>query len=171
MMTETSVRDCPVCDCFDGTQVNVGDVVCVDRKLIGCKIYTHYGVYVGQGMVVHFAGKEGHETDAGEALIQKVSVAGFLDGGKLMVDTKVPHRYSGEEIAQRALSYVGKQRGEYNLVFHNCEHFASWCASGKARSRQVEDVAKGVATVALATIAIGAGMMAKSLADKENDKA
>jgi len=33
-----------------------------------------------------------------------------------------------EEILSRAYSRLGEDR--YNLIFNNCEHFASWCATG-----------------------------------------
>ncbi|MGO9784690.1 MAG: lecithin retinol acyltransferase family protein [Streptosporangiaceae bacterium] len=32
----------------------------------------------------------------------------------------------------------------YSLLWNNCEHFASWCSTGLAGSRQVTDVARRV---------------------------
>ena len=34
------------------------------------------------------------------------------------------------------MSRIGEQR--YNLLFNNCEHFASWCKTGRHQSGQVE---------------------------------
>lgn len=85
----------------------------------------------------------------------------FLKGGKLLADTLVKHKYSFKETALRALSCVG-ERGHldngYNLVFNNCEHFASWCASGEERSRQVESAVQSAAVAAAVAIVIGAGL-------------
>jgi hypothetical protein len=38
-------------------------------------------------------------------------------------------------------------------VVANCEHFASWCATGERRSRQVEAVVRRVVTVAATVVA------------------
>jgi len=53
--------------------------------------------------------------------------------------------FDDEEVVQRALSV---QKGviewsEYNLVSNNCEHFATWCKTGRKESKQV-DVATNV---------------------------
>ena len=34
------------------------------------------------------------------------------------------------------MSRIGEQR--YNLLFNNCEHFATWCKTGRHRSEQVD---------------------------------
>lgn len=125
-----------------------GDVIYVDRLL-----YKHYGVYIGNGKVVHFAAKEGHETNADNAVVHQTTLANFLKDGELLIDTSIPHKYTRDEIVQRALSCIGNK--DYNLVFHNCEHFASWCVSGKQRSKQVENVVRGVTTAAVVAIGIG----------------
>lgn len=146
----------------------IGDVIYVHRGL-----YKHYGVYVGGGQAVHFAAKDGSETNADSAIVHKCEMSAFLKGGMLLVDTLVKHKYSFEETAQRALSCVG-ERGHfdngYNLVFNNCEHFASWCASGEDRSKQVESVVQKAAAVA-AAIVIGAGLhLAKTLIKGDGGK-
>ena len=37
---------------------------------------------------------------------------------------------------RRAMSRIGEQN--YNLLFNNCEHFATWCKTGRHRSGQIE---------------------------------
>jgi hypothetical protein len=39
---------------------------------------------------------------------------------------------------RRAMSRLGEQN--YNLLFNNCEHFATWCKTGRHRSVQVDSV-------------------------------
>ena len=46
--------------------------------------------------------------------------------------------YAPEEIVHRAESCLGED--DYNLFFNNCEHFACWCVTGKARSEQVQEI-------------------------------
>jgi len=65
-----------------------GDHIYVRR---GGLIYSHHGIYAGEGTVFHFKG-----------------------------------------IAQGHLSEKG-----YSLPFNNCEHFATYCATGKKKSKQV----------------------------------
>ena len=45
---------------------------------------------------------------------------------------------SGEEIKERALSRLGP--ASYNILWDNCEHFASWCRYGIAVSDQADTV-------------------------------
>ena len=44
-------------------------------------------------------------------------------------------------------------RDGYCPVVANCEHFATWCATGERRSRQVEAVVRRVVTVAATVVA------------------
>ncbi|MEC7652444.1 MAG: lecithin retinol acyltransferase family protein, partial [Cyanobacteriota bacterium] len=39
---------------------------------------------------------------------------------------------------RRAMSRIGEQN--YNLLFNNCEHFATWCKTGRHRSGQIDSV-------------------------------
>lgn len=43
--------------------------------------------------------------------------------------------YGPRETVQRARSKIGK--GGYNLLTHNCEHFAIWCKTGFNESKQL----------------------------------
>ena len=120
-----------------------GDIIYTDRGL-----YKHYGVYVGGGQVIHFAGPKGHEINASMADIIKTSIPEFLKGGKLFIQpdrTKNP--LPAYEIIQRAESAVGKCKGEYNLVINNCEHFANWCRYGKPVSKQVDSAITAVSAI------------------------
>ena len=120
-----------------------GDIIYTDRGL-----YKHYGVYVGSGQVIHFAGPKGHEINASMADIIKTPIPEFLKGGKLFIQpdrTKKP--LLAYEIIQRAESAVGKCKGEYNLVINNCEHFANWCRYGKPVSKQVDSAITAVSAI------------------------
>lgn len=109
--------------------------------------YTHHGIYIGRGLVVHYLLDEG---------ITIATLEDFADRQTVQVRTHPGARYSGEECACRALSRVGED--DYNLIFNNCEHFATWCATGEARSEQVEEaVMTGLGAVVAANAARTAG--------------
>jgi hypothetical protein len=112
-----------------------GDVIYVNRGA-----YKHYGVYAGEGKVVHFAPLEGAEISAENAVIHETTMAGFLKGGELVVDTRDKSGFPREEIVRRARSQTGSKG--YSLAFYNCEHFARWCKTGKIESQQVEAAAE-----------------------------
>lgn len=113
-----------------------GDVLSADRGF-----YKHYGIYVGNGDVVHFsAGNEG-EISAKNAMIRKDSLDYFANGSSVCVDNKEQANFDRREIVNRANKMVGTMKGAYNLVSNNCEHFANWCKSGEKTSNQVIDVA------------------------------
>ncbi len=123
-----------------------GDIIC---KNSAYGLYQHYGVYIGDGEVIHFAGEKGQEIDPELADIRKTTIKEFLNGETLYIvrerkdSSLVP--FSEDEIVKRALSRVGRQKGKYDLVFNNCEHFAYWCRFGIKKSQQVEDVATSLA--------------------------
>ena len=70
-----------------------------------------------------------------------------------------------DEIVEKARYYLKnpEEWGEYNLVFNNCEHFATYCATGKKKSGQIQKavaaVAIGVAVGIGVTVAVGVGVI------------
>jgi len=139
-----------------------GDILAVNRGL-----YTHYGVYVGRNSVIHFAPKHGFELNPKDAYIQETTLENFHKNGIPRVDTKSTARYAPEEIAMRARACLGSNKGEYNLVFNNCEHFARWCASGIAESYQVKNA---VTAAAIGTAAIAVAAITISIIDALSEK-
>ena len=67
-----------------------------------------------------------------------------------------PSPYSTQEIIRRAKQRIGK---EYNLLWDNCEHFATEVRTGEGQSLQVQK-----AVVVGAAIGIGAGLLAAGVA-------
>lgn len=143
--------------------VRPGDVIGVSRKL-----YEHYGIYVGAGRVIHYAGEGGDF--GGRISIHETRIDNFLKDGedyfvvsfgsgfpvKLRSETSFfihgvmdyYHEsfqqqewkvFSPEETVRRAYSRLGEEK--YSLISNNCEHFAIWCKTGKAQSSQVRQVA------------------------------
>ena len=139
--------------------IPLGSVIYTKRPL-----YKHYGVYIGGGRVVHFAAKKGYETNAKEAYIQETSIENFLKGDELFVEKEVSGSFSAAQVVARAKGEVGRQKGEYSLVFNNCEHFAHWCKYGKKKSVQVETA---VATVIASTAVIATAVAAAANTSKK----
>ena len=91
-------------------------------------LFNHHGIDLGDGTVAHYL--EGRE-------ILRSSTDDFSQGQPLTVITHAdasPTRVT----LQRAMSRIGEQN--YNLLFNNCEHFATWCKTGRHRSGQVDSV-------------------------------
>ena len=99
-------------------------------------VYFHFGVYVGNGKVVHFCSTGANELDPLSADIQETTYARFSKGDTVTVDNMEMATYGREQIVQRARSMIGTKLGTYNLLSNNCEHFANWCRCGKLVSHQ-----------------------------------
>jgi hypothetical protein len=95
--------------------------------------YTHHGIYVGDGRVVHYAGLSALVP---RGPVKEVTLRHFALGHPVRVidHTRLP--YSPDDIARRARSRLGED--DYRLLTNNCEHFCNWCLSGVSRSPQVE---------------------------------
>jgi hypothetical protein len=101
--------------------------------LITCRRgYTHHGIYLGEGRVVHYAGRIKYP----RGLVEEISLAEFLEGRAFRAETAQAGRFNGNEVVRRARSRLGERR--YDLLRNNCEHFCNWCRLGENRSLQVE---------------------------------
>jgi hypothetical protein len=93
--------------------------------------YRHYGIYVGGGRVIHYAGRIRYP----KGRVEEISLEEF--GGHRPVQIGVaPDCAVASEVVRRARSRLGECR--YDLLRNNCEHFSNWCQLGEARSEQVE---------------------------------
>ncbi|CAK6965381.1 phospholipase A and acyltransferase 4-like [Scomber scombrus] len=115
--------------------------------------YKHYGLYTGDGEVVHFTPGEGKGGSLAPSTVVGGSVEGAVRTDKLQdvagtTDWKVNNIQDNkqepkptQEIVAAALSSVGQER-PYSATSSNCEHFATECRYGKAESAQVKKVEK-----------------------------
>ena len=116
--------------------LEVGDLVEFPREHI-----SHWGVYVGDGEIVHLtASNKASGIGNKEGRVKKEK---FWDVVKQSRAKKNNYKdndsqykiFDREEIKRRALSKVGPSN--YNFVDDNCEHFAMYCRYGKKHSGQV----------------------------------
>jgi hypothetical protein len=95
--------------------------------------YMHHGIYVGRGMVVHYAGLS-RFWHLGP--VEEVTMSRFSRRRPVQIIEHGESTYSPQEIVQRARSRLGEN--DYQVLRNNCEHFCNWCVSGRSHSKQVE---------------------------------
>ncbi len=126
-----------------------------DHVFVRRRGYTHHGVEVADGMVVHFSGTPGSKRGA---TIRRDSLDAFANGGVVEV-RRYGQRLDPPEAVERAESELGESG--YHLYANNCEHFARWCVTGKRKSSQIARVnaAGGVVASTSAAAAGGVGVV------------
>ena len=95
--------------------------------------YLHHGIYVGDGMVVHYAGL-GYGIHRGP--VEEVTLSRFARGRPVWIQSAAVPYFDPQETVRRARSRLGEDC--YRLLTNNCEHFCEWCLRGTPRSHQVE---------------------------------
>ncbi|KAI6657341.1 NC domain protein [Oopsacas minuta] len=146
------------------TQNNLqpGDVIYRDNKVF--ELANHYGVYIGDEGVIHFS-QDG---------IKLMSYDEFASGYEVSLK-RYDATHPREQIVEVARYYLKhpEEWDDYSLVFNNCEHFASFCATGKKKSGQVQKAvvagAVGVDVGAVLTVVAG-GLFIAANGKEDNDK-
>ena len=93
-------------------------------------LYQHHGIDCGDDTVIHY--RKPSET------IERTSLKTFSQGNPVyMVEYGKGFGYIADAVVEKAESRLGEE--EYNLLFNNCEHFASWCKTGVSESSQVKN--------------------------------
>jgi len=118
--------------------LNLGDHIYVRRL-----VYSHHGIYAGDGNVIHYSGEEKEKKDP---LIRETDIEDFLKGGKLR-RRNYKKRLPPSETLSLAKKHLSKN--SYSLALNNCEHFATYCATGKKKSRQLREAVGGLVGIAL----------------------
>ncbi len=95
--------------------------------------YVHHGIYVGRGIVVHYAGLC-QLLHSGP--VEEVTPSRFSRGRAVRIIEHSESKYSPQEIVLRARSRLGENK--YHVLRNNCEHFCNWCISDRSRSTQIE---------------------------------
>ena len=113
--------------------------------------YTHHGIYVGAGQVVHY---EGLSSSLRRGRVEMVGLAEFAQGRPVRMHDEASVAYCGIDVVARALSRLGEDA--YDVLRNNCEHFCSWCLVGAARSQQVERLLSNSRALALAAQVVAA---------------
>jgi hypothetical protein len=96
------------------------------------RFYTHHGIYVGSGRVIHYAGLA---RGLRRGPVESVSLQEFAQGRGIGVRPALL-RFARSEVVERARSRLGER--SYRILTNNCEHFCAWALRGENRSTQVE---------------------------------
>ncbi|XP_044478955.1 protein LEAD-SENSITIVE 1-like [Mangifera indica] len=122
----------------------------IDIVIAKLNVYNHHGIYVGDGIVIHFLAPAkqsnssvpckrcGHTPRLHYGIV-RTCVDCFLDGHSLYInywgDCKPPY-----EVVKTAMEFCDGIRsfGEYELLNNNCEHFATFCKTGKKSSKEIK---------------------------------
>lgn len=97
--------------------------------------YTHHGIYVGEGRVVHYSGlADGIQSGP----VEEVELAAFAAGEKISRLIHDAPKFPPLGVVSRARSRIGESL--YSVVGNNCEHFCHWCINGVHESPQVKRV-------------------------------
>ncbi|KAL3728046.1 hypothetical protein ACJRO7_032748 [Eucalyptus globulus] len=111
-------------------------------------LYTHHGIYVGEGTVIHFT-RTGVDTTCLDCFRQEGeqlhSLRSYADGRSPLrftftrrgTCTILPNTKSPQEVLNMACElHRSDGFGEYDLFNNNCEHFATFCGTGVRESAQ-----------------------------------
>lgn len=105
------------------------DQIYVMRPLVGIDgVYQHHGIDYGDGTIIHYR-KTGDQ-----AIISRTSFETFSWGNRVY-PVHHPLADPADLVMDRAKSRLGEQ--QYDLFFNNCEHFATWCKTGRRESAQL----------------------------------
>jgi hypothetical protein len=106
-----------------------GDQIYVMRPFVGLNgVYEHHGIDCGDGTVIHYS-------KAPEpATVRRTSIVAFARGECIYLRQQSVS-FIPDLVLERAESRLGEQN--YNLLANNCEHFATWCKTGRNESAQL----------------------------------
>jgi hypothetical protein len=120
--------------------------------------YSHHGIDVGDGQVIHYTGEPGHKSDAS---IKKTLIKEFTCDGVVEV-VKYSKCLPIDETIALAEERIGENT--YNLIFCNCEHFARFCKTKHHKSEQVKDAVGGGGAAIGSGVAVSGSITAVSAA-------
>lgn len=121
--------------------------------------YTHHGLYIGNGEVIHYSG--GNDNVFSKGAISITSLREFSNGCGVSVKEHFFRTYDEEESIERAYSRLNEDW--YNVLLNNCEHFVTWCIVGFHSSSQVSSMINGVALTYKAVKVAKASQTAQTL--------
>ena len=116
---------------FFNRQLKAGDHLVTKR--LG---YTHHGIYLGRGKVIHYSGLA---SGLRAGPVEITSLDNFSQGKHTYVQSHENRVFCHKQTVKRARARLTEDK--YNLLINNCEHFINWCIYGKARSEQVSHAA------------------------------
>lgn len=126
-------------------------------------IYTHHGLGIEQGKVIHYAGFL-DTWDRGP--VEIIEIKTFSFGQEIMIRHYPNRIFNKEEAVKRAKSRLGENN--YSIWGNNCEHFVEWSINGLHESRQVYSALRGI-LISFSIAAVSFTVASMMLSKKNND--
>lgn len=125
-----SIQECiPLRDCL----LRPGQLPPLGSHLVTRRtFYSHHGIYVGGGRVIHYAG---FARGLRRGPVEEVSLEHFAHGHAIRL-RRDRRCFDRRDVVERARSRLGECR--YDILRNNCEHFCTWALCDEMRSQQVE---------------------------------
>uniref|UniRef100_A0AC34PXT9 LRAT domain-containing protein n=1 Tax=Panagrolaimus sp. JU765 TaxID=591449 RepID=A0AC34PXT9_9BILA len=128
----------------------------------------HEGVYIGHGNVAHI-NNESSTASAVTVISEKSEARAIITSLKhflvhpdqeLRVVVHCFRRKRGQDICTTARELVNNQhgRGQYRVLWQNCQHFASYCVLGKEYMSDKKDLTEKAVMIGAAALAVAAGV-------------
>ena len=114
-----------------------GDIIFAVRAF---GTYLHYGVYVGNKKVIHFATEDFDDNTWAHAKIIQTSIEDFAHGADVYIEKERKGARRDIDTVIYAKAHLGSGLNSYDLVTNNCEHFANMCKYGKKKSYQISRI-------------------------------
>jgi len=123
----------------------------VDTLIIRCLSYKHYGIDIGDELVIHFRCES--ILAMKEAKVIVTSFEDFTRDGIVQTDQRLVPVFNPDQIVERAYSRLEPGFDVYHPKYNNCEHFSTWCTTGERSSQQdlVRDVWKNMTMIPMRT--------------------
>jgi hypothetical protein len=115
--------------------------------------YWHHGVDCDDGTVIHYSGELLKRSDPA---VQRTTLDNFAKDGKIET-VNYATCDDPDAVIQRAESRLNES--DYNFFSNNCEHFARWCKTGRAESRQVKRALRAAVAVWVGVGTVVAGLV------------
>ena len=118
------------------------------REFLGVVPYRHHGIELPDGRMA----------ENSPPAVRIVGFDDFARGRPVRTVSRDLSPAGRDQVVARALSMIG-QRG-YSVGGWNCEHYASWCATGVAVSQQVAAAVAAFLALLKAVVIAGAAVLA-----------
>ncbi|XP_047658554.1 phospholipase A and acyltransferase 3-like [Tachysurus fulvidraco] len=142
-------------------------------------IYQHWGIYVGDGYIIHLAppSEDAHPGASSmmfvlsdKAFVKKEELSFVVGDDEYKVNNLLDYKYEprpAHAIVHEAYSLLGREL-PYSVISSNCEHFVTDLRYGKAESRQVRKAVEMVAGAGFEVVAFVADLFGSGNKEKKN---
>ncbi|CAG5130583.1 unnamed protein product [Candidula unifasciata] len=142
-----------------------------DRVEFERTFYSHWGIYIGDGEIIHVKGNKGEKAE-----VKRESFWNAVKDGLAKKNNSKDADWrplEPEDIVERAKWLIGKW--EYDVVSENCEHLVNWCRYDVKVSEQVDNFIENmlkllVAAGSITLVTVGGVAIYKSCQPKKEKK-